>query len=97
MKQLSLRLLAYSGTEQTIISRIVHFAGRKINHVITTPQRLIGKWRLYMNYCPECNSCAPKIHHCEVCNANTKAYFSWNDDIKKAWWKKYAEKHHIAA
>ncbi|HYO21571.1 MAG TPA: hypothetical protein VER36_04130 [Flavisolibacter sp.] len=60
------------------------------------PQRLIGKWRLYLNYCPECNSCAPKMHHCEVCNSDTKAYFDWTKDVEKAWWRKYAEKHHIA-
>ena len=97
MKQLSIRLLAPLAIAQTLFMRATHFSARKVNQVVTMPHRLIGKWRLYLNYCPECNSVAPKLHQCDVCNANTKAYFHWNDDIKKAWWKKYADKHHITA
>ena len=96
MKQLSIRLLAPFNTASTLVSAVTQFSARKINHVTTMPQRLVGKWRLYLNYCPECNSCAPKLHGCEVCNSDTKAFFDWNEEIKKAWWKKYAEKHHIA-
>lgn len=52
-----------------------------------------GKWRLYWNYCPECNSYAPKIKSCDVCNCDTKAYYHWNDEIKQTWWQKYLDKH----
>ncbi|HEX8315748.1 MAG TPA: hypothetical protein VF609_12180 [Flavisolibacter sp.] len=96
MKQLSLRLQAPQSSAPSLAVRLIQFSTKKMNQAITMPQRLVGKWRLYLNYCPECNSCAPKMHHCEVCHANTKAYFDWNKDIEKTWWKKYAEKHHIA-
>ncbi|HZH64774.1 MAG TPA: hypothetical protein VEY10_07750 [Flavisolibacter sp.] len=63
---------------------------------LSVPQRMIGKWRLYLNYCPECNSCAPKLHHCEVCNADTKSHYNWSKEVEQTWWKRYSEKHHIA-
>ena len=64
--------------------------------MVTMPERLVGKWRLYLNYCPECNSCAPQMHNCDVCQSDTKSYFNWNQEIEQTWWKRYAEKHHIA-
>lgn len=68
------------------------------NDALAAPfKRLIGKWRLYWNYCPECNSCAPKMHQCKVCNADTKSYFVWNKEIAQKWWRKYAEEHNFAA
>jgi hypothetical protein len=69
---------------------------KRINFMSSPLQRIIGKWRLYLNYCPECNSCAPKIHHCEVCNADTKSHFNWSKEVEKTWWNKYVKKHHIA-
>ena len=56
---------------------------------------LRGKWRMYWNYCPECNSFAPKVHHCDVCHNNTKAYFAWNKEVENEWWMKYTNKHGI--
>ncbi|HVF81421.1 MAG TPA: hypothetical protein VM884_05790 [Flavisolibacter sp.] len=63
---------------------------------LSVPQRLVGKWRLYWNYCPECNSCAPKLHHCEVCNADTKSHYNWSKEVEQTWWRRYAKKHDIA-
>ncbi|GAA4739079.1 hypothetical protein [Flavisolibacter ginsenosidimutans] len=97
MKQLSIRLIAPFFSLYSVALRLVYFTSRSANRAITTPQRLVGKWRLYLNYCPECNSCAPKLHHCDVCKADTKSYFAWNKEVEKTWWKRYAEKHHIAA
>lgn len=77
--------------------RLIHFSARRFNQVFTAPLRLLGKWRLFLNYCPECNSCAPKLHQCEVCGADTKAHFAWNEEVEKTWWKRYAEKHRFAA
>lgn len=54
---------------------------------------IIGKWRLYWNYCPECNSNAPKLHHCDVCNADTKSLFNWSKEVEARWWNKFIEKH----
>ncbi|HUC80744.1 MAG TPA: hypothetical protein VMR70_07485 [Flavisolibacter sp.] len=95
MKQLSLRLFAPRGSFSLLTGRILAFTAKKVNNVTTFPQRLVGRWRLYLNYCPECNSCAPKLHQCDVCHADTKAYFDWNKDVERKWWTKYAEKHHI--
>ena len=95
MKQLATLVLS-PVSDNHLLSRIKQFSAQKILLFLTLPQRLVGKWRLYLNYCPECNSCAPKIHHCDVCNADTKSYFSWSKEVKQNWWTKYAKKHHIA-
>jgi len=97
MKHQSIRLNAPSHSVLRIGSRVLQFVSGKVNFVVTMPQRLVGKWRLYLNYCPECNSCAPTKQRCEVCDSDTRAFFHWNEDIKQAWWKKYAQKHRIAA
>lgn len=54
---------------------------------------LAGRWRLYWNCCPECNSFSPRIHSCDVCHSNTKAYFHWSKDIEQQWWLAYQSKH----
>ncbi|RYZ25020.1 MAG: hypothetical protein EOO10_19355 [Chitinophagaceae bacterium] len=93
MKQLSVRLLAPFAS----VPDVIQFTAKKVNQVATLPQRIKGQWRLYLNYCPECNSVASKAHcNCEVCNSDTRSFFHWNDTIKNEWWKKYAEKHGIA-
>jgi hypothetical protein len=30
-------------------------------------RKLVGNWRLWRGYCPECNSDAPDVDTCEVC------------------------------
>ncbi|HEY0040290.1 MAG TPA: hypothetical protein VGB71_06480 [Flavisolibacter sp.] len=96
MKQLSIRLLAPFHTVQVIAGTVLQFVVRKLNLLFTLPYRLIGQWRLYLNYCPECNSVAPKTRCCDVCQSDTRAFFHWSDEIRKDWWKKYAKKHRIA-
>jgi recombinational DNA repair protein RecR len=96
MKHLSIRPSAQTHTAPALASALVQFTAKKMNKVITLPQRVKGQWRLYLNYCPECNSCAPKTKCCDVCNSDTRAFFHWTDDIRNSWWKKYAEKHRIA-
>jgi hypothetical protein len=95
MKQLSIRILAPFSSIHTLLGTILQFTIKKLNQVVTMPQRIKGQWRLYLNYCPECNSVAPTKHSCDVCDSDTRAFFHWNDDVKKAWWEKYAEKHQI--
>src|SRR6476620_5387417 len=96
MKQLSIRLLAPFSTMHAVVGPVVQFTSKKVNHVVTLPQRVKGQWRLYQNYCPECNSLAPKEHCCDVCNSDTRAFFHWNDEIRNDWWTKYAQKNGIA-
>lgn len=93
MKQLSVRFAAPAATA-SLASRVLATVVRRANRA---PQVLLAKWRLYLNYCPECNSCAPELHRCDVCQADTKAHFAWNKDVEQTWWKRYAAKHSIAA
>jgi hypothetical protein len=97
MKQLSVRLLAPFCFVQASVNNVFQLTSKKVNLVLTLPQRVKGQWRLYLNYCPECNSTAPTKHCCEVCNSDTRAFFHWNDEIKNTWWKKYADKHKLAS
>jgi hypothetical protein len=90
MKQLSIRLLAPVSIASTLLFR-------KSLQLIAMPQIAKAKWRLYWNFCPECKSLAPKIHQCEVCQADTKSHFYWNKEVEKTWWKRYAQKHNIPA
>jgi hypothetical protein len=96
MKHLSIQISAPVASISSLVNRLIQFSGRTLTQVITTPQRMVGKWRLLFNYCPECNSCAPKLHKCDVCQADTKSYFSWNKEIERTWWKRFAEKHKLA-
>lgn len=98
MKQLAIQSPASVAHTPSVLGRVLYFASRKVNLIATLPQRLLGKWRLYLNYCPECNSlCGHTKHQCEVCHGDTKSYFAWNKEIEKTWWKRYATKHRFAA
>jgi hypothetical protein len=52
---------------------------------------IIGKWRLVWKLCPNCNSDAPKLYDCEVCNYDTQSFHRWNKTIKNLWWNKYVK------
>lgn len=41
-------------------------------------QRLRAWWRVLFGFCPECNSDAPKIDTCSVCD-------SWRGDFPPEW------------
>lgn len=97
MKQLTIRPTASVASTPSIIARMIHFASRKTNVFVTLPHRLVGKWRLYLNYCPECNSIGHKSHHCDVCQGDTKAYFAWSKEVEQTWWQRYAAKHRLVA
>lgn len=40
-----------------------------------------GRLRLNFGFCPQCNSDAPKLYDCPVCN--------WNKRQKALWWFDY--------
>jgi len=44
-------------------------------------------------YCPECNSSAPKLYDCPICNYDTHSPFS-RERRKELWekWKKHRRK-----
>ena len=51
-------------------------------------KRLRGRWRLWWGLCPLCNSDAPALYHCPVCQ-----YYQGPRpipaDLKILWWAKY--------
>ncbi len=43
--------------------------------------RFIGKLRVFMGFCPACNSDSPFLYYCHVCQHNNVP--------KKYWWKNF--------
>jgi len=54
---------------------------------------LRGKYRLWRNKCPECNS--KEYHECDVCEGYKKFWLSPVPDkyLKLAWWNRYTRKY----
>ena len=42
---------------------------------------LRARWRMLFDFCPNCNSDAPELYECVVCN--------WNKTDKVNWWREY--------
>jgi hypothetical protein len=51
---------------------------------------LCGKWRLMLGFCPYCNSDAPVLYDCPVCEFYTGSYPPAKN-IKQTWWERYKE------
>lgn len=50
--------------------------------------RILAWWRcMVWGFCPNCNSDAPKLYECKVCNWDTKSPFGRKKRIK--YWEKY--------
>lgn len=47
--------------------------------------RLRARWRLLFGFCPGCNSSAPAIDTCRVCQ-NYRGPFPPNKELKKVWY-----------
>lgn len=65
----------------------------------TRLQRIVGRWRLWWNLCPACNSDAPEVDTCPVCKA-------WDDltpygrcppdaEIKSLWWSRFTVREYV--
>lgn len=51
-----------------------------------------GKWRLMLGMCPMCNSDAPEIDSCPVCNSYHSSRgdkFPPEKSTKEKWWREY--------
>ena len=46
---------------------------------------LVGRWRLFWGLCPMCNSDAPEVDICRVCEG-WRGVYSPLKDIKEVWW-----------
>ena len=51
---------------------------------------LQAKWRLYFGFCPECNSSAPEIDSCYVCDGYRTPYPP-SKETKTEWLRRYSE------
>jgi len=56
---------------------------------------LRGHWRLLFGFCPSCNSDAPEIDICSVCNGyRYPQIFPPPKDIKRQWWEYFKERNY---
>lgn len=49
---------------------------------------LIGKLRMLLGFCPCCNSSAPELYDCAVCNFY-HGKFPPSSATKRLWWENY--------
>jgi len=51
-------------------------------------KKLIGRWRLLFGFCPACNSDAPELYDCRVCNWYITSEMGMpTTETKKIWWE----------
>ena len=53
---------------------------------------IVGKFRLLFGFCPKCNSDAPEIDTCNVCDGYRTGFDGTpTKEIKKKWWIKFKQ------
>ena len=53
-------------------------------------EKLIAKYRLSFGLCPKCNSDAPEIDNCDVCESYRTSYDGMpTKELKEIWWNKF--------
>jgi hypothetical protein len=50
---------------------------------------LRGRWRLFWNLCPACNSDAPEVDTCRVCQGFDRLKWPPSADTKSDWWQRF--------
>lgn len=53
-----------------------------------TAGKLIGRWRLFLGFCPECNSDAPGLYTCPVCHYYS-GHYPPSRFRRARWWVRY--------
>ncbi len=65
-----------------------------VNWIWIQLRRQNGRWRLWWNLCPECNSDAPYLYDCPVCE-----YYhgQWppSDKTKQEWWRRFESELYV--
>ena len=46
-------------------------------------KKMNGAVRVIFGFCPECNSSAPEMYDCKVCNCNKDHKSNWWDNFNK--------------
>lgn len=55
--------------------------------------KIQGKWRLLFGFCPACNSDAPEMYDCTVCQwYRTSDHGMPSKTLKKIWWSRFLAK-----
>lgn len=57
----------------------------------TKLRRLVGRYRLFWGFCPECNSDAPKLYDCRICDAygTSRQGYPVPEGTKRTWWARF--------
>lgn len=53
-------------------------------------KKITGRYRLFWNSCPLCNSDAPEIDNCVVCKSGREVYPP-TEITKAAWWCRFLQ------
>lgn len=56
-------------------------------------RKLMGRWRLFWRFCPECNSDGPELDSCRVCDgyrSHETTLTPWQQ-TKERWWRRFAQ------
>lgn len=59
---------------------------------MTTLQLIKGRWRLYWNVCPACNSDAPECDTCTICmdwHGRNRPMYPPPKEEKARWWSRF--------
>ena len=57
-------------------------------------RRLQGRWRLWWGFCPQCNSDAPELYACPVCEYYHGEYPP-SAETKAAWWARFQDELYV--
>ncbi len=49
----------------------------------------IGRWRILWGNCPACNSDAPKIYDCNICDFKKNYNGRTKSDDRQYWWNRF--------
>jgi len=52
-------------------------------------KKLQGRWRLLLGFCPKCNSNAPEIYTCNVCDYKNNYWGRKISEDRKYWWNRF--------
>ena len=54
--------------------------------------KLIGRWRLFWGNCPQCNSDAPEMYECDICDYIKKYNNRTKKEDRVYWWGRFITK-----
>jgi len=57
-------------------------------------KKLRGRWRLWWGFCPHCNSDAPELYDCPVCEYYRGAYPP-SPETKQRWWSRFVNELYV--